>query len=158
MNEHSEFVDRIIKKLRDPDDNMMCFLEDKTGEEIEELILELLSPNWLKDLREDAEDAGNNEVVWLIDHVVASYLETYTVAFSHWDSINNYAAVVRFQIDGEMYYHVDYGLDGTPEGQFTMLFRKTDSSWDSKHSYIDYDILKSIGIAIDWHENYRPPR
>jgi hypothetical protein len=70
--------------------------------------------------------------------------------------LNNHAKTVKFEKNGVNYYHVDFSLDGIDEGQITMLYRKADSSWHSENWYADPTLVKHIGIAIDWYENYQP--
>jgi hypothetical protein len=81
MKKNNDYADRIIEELRDPDDNVLDLLEGRTRDEIKRMIQEELSPDWLKFLREDAEDKGNDEVLLWINKVEAAFLDHFTWRF-----------------------------------------------------------------------------
>ncbi len=156
MNDDEIFIHwRGNQFAKDPE-AVMGLLYGKSLSEVNRFIREDLSPNWVDDLRKEAIAFGNGHLYRIIQQIQADYLAEFTVSFfCRWKDQSK-AKVVRFRKNDQHFYHADYFFDGIPEGQVVKIHRRRDNTWSGKHYSNDQDMVKLIGTAIDWYENYKP--
>jgi len=136
-------------------DTYLVLVEGLSAEEKMEVLQESLSPDYLEALKLEAIEINDHELCKLISTVESSYLERFQVAFFYPETKDNNAKVVKFEKNGEMFYHVDYSINGIAEGQQVMVFRKGKKEWHSDHPSFNKDLFASIGRAITRYENGR---
>lgn len=129
----------------------LWFMEEEGPVEIADHLLENFTPNWLQHLKEEATAKADAEVLDLVEGVKKRYLEVFEISFSYPETKNNSAKAVRFRISGVDYYHIDFKLNGIPEGNQRKLYRLPTGGWRSDHGSFNTLIAERIARPLNKH-------